>query len=229
MMEFDSLSQKKMWFVQGRSENDKWGMVMNERFWNLKKEKQDRMINAALKVFARNGYYRACTDEIVKEAEISKGLLFHYFISKAGLYDFVCDYSIRYMKLELSGMVNYEGGSFWERCKEIEAVKTQIMGNYPYMYFFLETACEESAEVIGEEVKEKLNEYQSFVEQVYGDAPESASIHRKLAEYISHGAMKHYLWHEDTEAAGYYKEISELYDAIRLMAGEIQAEEKEEQ
>ena len=140
MMEFDSLSQKKMGFRAGRSENDKWGMVMNERFWNLKKEKQDRMINAALKVFARNGYYRACTDEIVKEAEISKGLLFHYFISKAGLYDFVCDYSIRYMKLELSGMVNYGGGSFWERCKEIEAVKTQIMGNYPYMYFFLETA-----------------------------------------------------------------------------------------
>ncbi len=183
------------------------------------------MINAALKVFARNGYYRACTDEIVKEAEISKGLLFHYFISKAGLYDFVCDYSIRYMRLELSGLVNYEEGSFWERCKEIEAVKTQIMGNYPYMHFFLETACEESAEIIGAEAKEKLMEYRSFMEQVYGDSQEPENVHRKLAEYISHGAMKHYLLHEDTDVAQYYKEVSELYDALRLMAGEIQTEE----
>ena len=29
---------------------------MNGKFFDLKKEKQDRMINAALKVFAINGY-----------------------------------------------------------------------------------------------------------------------------------------------------------------------------
>ncbi len=188
------------------------------------------MINAALKVFARNGYYRACTDEIVKEAEISKGLLFHYFISKAGLYDFICDYSIRYMKLELSGLVNYEGNSFWERCKEIEAVKTQIMGNYPYMHLFLESACEEDAEIIGEEVKEKLTGYEDFMAQVYGEAQEGENasgdgkVHRKLAEYISHGAMKHYLMHAEEDSASYYKEISKLYDALRFMAGEITEE-----
>ena len=51
---------------------------MNEKFFDLKKEKQDRMINAALKVFALNGYRHASTDDIVREAAISKGLLFHY-------------------------------------------------------------------------------------------------------------------------------------------------------
>ena len=52
---------------------------MNEKFFELKKEKQDRMINAALKVFSQYGYNHASTDEIVKEAQIIKGLLFHYF------------------------------------------------------------------------------------------------------------------------------------------------------
>ena len=75
---------------------------MNEKFFDLKKEKQDRMINGALKVFAASGYAHASTDEIVKEAGISKGLLFHYFISKLGLYTFVYDYSVRYLLLELS-------------------------------------------------------------------------------------------------------------------------------
>ena len=58
---------------------------MNEKFFDLKKEKQDRMINAALKVFALNGYRHASTDDIVREAAISKGLLFHYFENKLGV------------------------------------------------------------------------------------------------------------------------------------------------
>ena len=62
---------------------------MNEKFFDLKKEKQDRMINAALKVFALNGYRHASTDDIVREAAISKGLLFHYFENKLGVYAFV--------------------------------------------------------------------------------------------------------------------------------------------
>ena len=53
------------------------GTRVNSKFFDLKKEKQDRMINAALQVFAAQGYLHASTDQIVKEAGISKGLLFH--------------------------------------------------------------------------------------------------------------------------------------------------------
>ena len=74
---------------------------MNAKFFDLKKEKQDRMINAALKCFALCGYKHASTDEMVKEAAISKGLLFHYFGSKQGVYLFVYDYSVRYINLDL--------------------------------------------------------------------------------------------------------------------------------
>ena len=58
---------------------------VNEKFWDLKKSKQDNMINGSLKVFAAGGFRHASTDEIVAEAEVSKGLLFHYFYSKAGV------------------------------------------------------------------------------------------------------------------------------------------------
>ena len=57
---------------------------MNDKFFDLKKDKQDRIINAALQVFALNGYRHASTDDIVKLASISKGLLFHYFEKQAG-------------------------------------------------------------------------------------------------------------------------------------------------
>ena len=62
---------------------------MNEKFFDLNREKQDRMINAALRVFAKNGYRHASTDVIVREAGISKGLLFHYFTNKIGLFSLI--------------------------------------------------------------------------------------------------------------------------------------------
>ena len=73
---------------------------MNEKFFDLKKEKQDRMINASLKIFALNGYRHASTDDIVAEAGISKGLLFHYFVNKLGLYTF---YAVRIIRLRRRG------------------------------------------------------------------------------------------------------------------------------
>ena len=78
---------------------------MNEKFFDLKKDKQDRIINAAIKIFATNGYRHSSTDDIVKEAGISKGLLFHYFGSKIRLYEFLYDYCVKFLTLELGNSI----------------------------------------------------------------------------------------------------------------------------
>ena len=110
---------------------------MNDKFFDLKKEKQDRMINAALKVFALKGYEHASTDDIVKEASISKGLLFHYFISKLGLYTFIYDYSVKYVMLELSTGVDKNETDYFNLCKQVKQAQVQVMNTYPYMVHFL--------------------------------------------------------------------------------------------
>ncbi len=110
---------------------------MNAKFFDVKKEKQDAIINASLKVFAENGYKKASTDVIVKLAGISMGLLFHYFISKQGLYEFIYDYSVKYMTLELTQSVKKDEKDFFEVLKQIEQAKTRVMKNYPYMQQFL--------------------------------------------------------------------------------------------
>lgn len=110
---------------------------MNGKFFDLKKEKQDRMINAALKVFALNGYRHASTDDIVREAAISKGLLFHYFGSKLGVYTFIYEYSVRYMTLELKSAVSSRETDMFEIMKQTEQAKLQALRGYPYMQQFL--------------------------------------------------------------------------------------------
>lgn len=110
---------------------------MNEKFFDLKKEKQDRMINAALKIFSIGGYKHASTDDIVSEAGISKGLLFHYFGSKLGLYSFLYDYSVRFMKLEITGSVSSTEQDYFEIRRQMEYGKMQVLKNYPSMQRFL--------------------------------------------------------------------------------------------
>lgn len=113
----------------GKTKVKEKGKYMNEKFFDLKKEKQDRMINASLKIFALNGYKHASTDDIVTEAGISKGLLFHYFGSKLGLYTFLYDYSVRFMKLELTrGVVETNNkADYFELRKQIEFAKMQVL------------------------------------------------------------------------------------------------------
>lgn len=55
---------------------------MNEKFFELSQERQNQIINGALKIFSKSSYYQTSTLEIAKEAGISKGLLFHYFKNK---------------------------------------------------------------------------------------------------------------------------------------------------
>ncbi len=111
---------------------------MNPKFFDVKKEKQDAIINACLKVFAENGYKKASTDVIVKNAGISKGLLFHYFESKKGAYEFIYNYSVKYMTLELTQSVKKSERDFFDVQRTIEGVKTRVMRNYSYMQQFLD-------------------------------------------------------------------------------------------
>ena len=112
---------------------------MNDKFWDLKKEKQDSMIGSALKVFALNGFSHASTDEIVAEASVSKGLLFPYFYSKAGLYSFLIEYCARFALVELnSELRRQEALPFFELTRAITRAEASSMRRYPYLMLFLE-------------------------------------------------------------------------------------------
>ena len=117
--------------------------IMNSKFFDLKKEKQDRMINASLKIFALQGYRHASTDDIVREAAISKGLLFHYFGSKLGVYTIIYDYSVRYISLELKSNVDPKEKDMFLLLKQTEAARMHAMRGYPYMQQFLNRSMSE--------------------------------------------------------------------------------------
>lgn len=50
------------------------------------KKVKEAILNVALEEFAQNGYQAASTNTICKKAEISKGLLYHYYGSKEDIF-----------------------------------------------------------------------------------------------------------------------------------------------
>ena len=197
--------------------------AMNDKFFDLKQEKKDRMINAALKVFSKNSYRHASTDEVVKEAGISKGLLFHYFGSKAGLYEFLFDYSVRFMLLELSREVDRSETDFFELIRQMERARMQVMKLYPYMQQFLNLCLKETCPE-AERIAERRADYEermlSYTRQ--SDYSVFAGIGEPeralgLVRYTIAGITEEMSGRYDFTPEKLYEEICSYLDILRRM------------
>lgn len=189
---------------------------MNAKFFDLKKEKQDRMMNAGLKVFATYGYKKASTDEIVAEAGISKGLLFHYFENKIGLYSFLYDYSVRYMTMELAAAVDKGETNLFAIARGVENAKLQVLRGYPYMQQFLNTAVSENVSEALLATEVKRDAYREAIEQIYAQAdyqqfPDEQSGHKvaKMIKYTIDGLMSEHMMEGSYNPEMLYEEIME--------------------
>lgn len=199
--------------------------LMNEKFFDLKKEKQDRMINAALKVFALNGYAHASTDDIVKEAGISKGLLFHYFTNKIGLYSFIYDYSARFLVLELTGTIDKNDNDYFSLHMQIKEAETNAMRGYPYMVAFLNSVKNENVVEAMNEVSDKLNIVSDKIEEYFKHAnttrfKKDADISRvnTIIDYVATGVLKDVLKDNSDHPELYYKEMKDYLIQLKNMA-----------
>ncbi|MBD5464760.1 MAG: TetR/AcrR family transcriptional regulator [Lachnospiraceae bacterium] len=195
---------------------------MKDKFFDLKKEKQDRIINGALKVFALNGYKRASTDEMVKEAGISKGLLFHYFESKKGVYIFICQYSAKYLAMELSRAVGMQETDFFELQKQMELAKLRVMKNYPYMQHFLNQAFLETDEEAVTATEAEMDYASKVLQQIYAKADLSKfketvdpSMVLKMTLFALNGLMNDYIKKEPLMLEALYEESAAYLNMLK--------------
>lgn len=126
---------------------------MTSKFSSINPEKQERILNAALKEFAQKGYENASTNEIVKLAGISKGLLFHYFKNKKELYLFLYNHFADVMVEEFFNELDLSERDIFERMKTLMILKNKLIAKHPEVFDFMVAASMETAE----EVKEILN------------------------------------------------------------------------
>lgn len=107
-----------------------------EKFNALDDVKRARIINAALAEFTK-GFKAASTDTITGEAGIAKGLLFHYFGTKAALYEYLIQYSLDTIGERYLALINTGQPDIIERLWQISLLKRDLSGQYPSIFEFL--------------------------------------------------------------------------------------------
>lgn len=127
--------------------NGKEAIIIYSKFHNVPLEKQIIIINAAIKGFVQRGFEKASTNEIVKDAGISKGSLFNYFNSKKDLYAYLIEYSIQIIE-KIFERIDLNETDLFKRIEQVALEKFHIQQRYPQVFDFLAASQqEESAEV----------------------------------------------------------------------------------
>ena len=108
----------------------------HQKFMSLEEEKRERILNAAMNEFL-NGYKKASTDNIVRSAGISKGLLFHYFGTKEKLYDFLVDYAIDTVQTEYIDLINTHQKDILDSIWQMSLLKQDLSIRFPTIFEFL--------------------------------------------------------------------------------------------
>lgn len=136
-------------------------------FNKLKSEKKKLIINVAIKEFVQNGFDKASTNEIVKEAKISKGSLFNYFHSKKDLYVYVIKYSTQIIN-DLYEQFDFNETDLFKRIENIGLQKLQTQREYPHIFDFLASSIQEESTEVSDIIKQEIDPiYDQGAEKVY--------------------------------------------------------------
>lgn len=138
---------------------------MNEKFFALPEEKQQRIINAAYQVFSKNSYKKAPMSEIADAGDISKALLFHYFTNKKEFYLYLWNQAVEMTRESIRAYHVLETRDFFEMLRRSLLAKCALMRKYPHMYAFSLNAYYEEEP----EIKEAIGESYFNVSQLSED------------------------------------------------------------
>lgn len=127
-------------------------------------QRKNRILEAALLEFADKGYKKASTNTIVREANVSKGLLFHYYTSKRDLYILIYQNATESITHDLYNSVNFTERDVLNRLYESTVAKIESYTNHPQFVKLLESHSAVTDEDI---LKETLKIEQKYALESY--------------------------------------------------------------
>jgi TetR/AcrR family transcriptional regulator len=139
--------------------------LLNKKFFELPEEKQLRIINAGLEVFAQSEYKKASTEDIAVKAGISKGLLFYYFHDKKTLYLFLYDYSEKLMTQSVMDDHFSEITDVFELLEYAAGRKYAVLEKSPHVMDFITRAFYSEKEAVSGDLNKRL---EKTTAEIYG-------------------------------------------------------------
>jgi len=172
-----------------------------EKFLNLSKEKQNTIIDAALKTFGTNGYKKTSISDIAAAAGISKAMVFHYFGTKKALYLYLINLCGTIMINEVNEKFDNSVTDFFDRIKMSSNIEISAMKRHAAIPSFLTSAYFENDEEVKEDLKAIFASSEDFRNKIAFDGMDTSRFKEGVDLRL---LMKMLLW----MAEGYTKEMS---------------------
>lgn len=139
--------------------------IKDHKIMIMDEEKRKKVILAALKEFSK-GYSAANMDNLAIEAGISKGLIFHYFGSKKGLFLFLLKYCAEIMDEEYSKVI-LKDKDFLKNVRTVSKLAMEMTFRFPDVYAFIGKAVFSINQVFPEGLPKDLpNSNQRLIEKI---------------------------------------------------------------
>ena len=204
---------------------------MNDKFFALPREKQDRIINAGFRVFSRNSYKKSPVQEIAQEAGISKSLLFFYFRNKKELYLYLWQ---RVEELVLETLDNSDIAKtkdIFDMMYQSLTVKIKLLRDYPDIMNFSVKAYYEDDPDVRDDIRKRVNPYTNITTNKRmppldpKDFKEGLDLRKMYREIYM--ASEGYLWQvsqqrniDVSKVTRDYKEMVDFWRVLFLNNGE---------
>lgn len=140
---------------------------MNQKFFNLTKEKQKAIIDAGYRVFSENKYNKSPMSEIAAEAGISKSLLFHYFTNKKEFYLYLYDYGTNLI-LEVANKESvFNETDLFQLYLQGAKCKLGVFKEHPDLFNFMLRAYYEEDMQVAKDIAERNSSMMQFRDNNY--------------------------------------------------------------
>ncbi len=134
-------------------------------FFNLPKEKQNRITNTLIKYFATKSYEQVDIEDVARECKVAKGSMYQYFENKKDMYLHAVNEAVR-TTMRLIENVDFEQLSLFEFLEKSFELTWSFFINNPYESSLLEKAAfyddspckDEIQSLLSEKTKASLNE-----------------------------------------------------------------------
>ncbi len=194
----------------------------------MDEEKRQRIIGASIEEFAK-GYALASTNEIVRKAGVSKGLLFHYFGSKKNLFLEVFRESTA--KLQEKLLSSHEAdqedtpGDIFHRLTRLALIKLKLFQDDPALYQFLAVAIQDSPGDLKQELQALID---TAAEKGMGKILDGITFSDlrpdvdprkalKLIHSVMDGFQQDYLRRKDLASLDWDEEVAEFTEYMDML------------
>ena len=184
-------------------------------------DKRQRILEAALRVFAERGFYNAKVSEVAKAAGVADGTIYLYFKNKDDLLIQLFEDRMDFLIQRLNEELGRSGGTVVARIRRLILLHLQIASIAPYLAEFITVELRQSSRFVKEYDNPKFSEYlrvlRDLVEEGQRDGSIRTDLDARLIVRTMFGALDEMLLTATLLSRGREVDYDAMADAVSNM------------